>query len=160
MGKSSRDLFSGLIQEGFRDLTVFGSMILYMAAVLLFILLRMLDLALGMLYSVAVLLAVAVAVRLIYFKKRPEDRGKKVEYDSIIYRIDRSSFPSVHSARAAILAVALFMVTELNSVRALGVLLAAGAVLSRVVLKKHSIEDAVAGALIGTAIGLFFFRWI
>src|SRR3989344_5773924 len=64
--------------------------------------------AYNLITSLVVVTIIVAVVRLSYFKPRPGQKPRK--YDSIYGRIDNSSFPSIHSARAVMLSFALYSV--------------------------------------------------
>jgi undecaprenyl-diphosphatase len=99
------------------------------------------ELAAGLVLSYVVI----IVIRLLY----PKDRPIKKDYKNFIEKIDVSSFPSMHSCRAAML---FFLISYNFRNFLLFISLAALAILvswSRYYLKKHYLPDIVAGFLLG-----------
>lgn len=88
---------------------------------------------------------VAVLIRLVYFKERPKKRAS----NNLLRKIDASSFPSIHAARAFFFAVTI---TRNYQNPLLGSLLFIIAVLiaySRYRLHHHYAVDILGGAVLG-----------
>ncbi len=86
-------------------------------------------------------------IRVFYFKARPN----KEEYGNWFERLDSSSFPSIHAARAAF--YALFFNGVFGNVLVLALLVVLGALVcySRIRLKKHDWSDVAGGIVLGAA---------
>ena len=84
---------------------------------------------------------VVVGIRLVYFKPRPV----KQQYHNLIEKIDASSFPSWHLARALYLALILGKVMG-NLVVPIFIALLVG--YSRLYLKKHDWIDLIGGMVL------------
>jgi membrane-associated phospholipid phosphatase len=100
--------------------------------------------ALTMLAALAIAMGVVIPTRLIWRRSRPEKREAK----NLIEQIDASSFPSIHTARAAILGLALVTAPWMYLITAL---IIGGVSYSRVTLKAHDLLDVGVGALLGIA---------
>ncbi len=130
------------LDEFFRDITSLGSFALFLLVLLLFIASPLLA---PLFFGFFVTLAAAVLIRIVYFKNRP----KKEEHANFMERLDASSFPSLHAARIAFLALVL---STYFSNRYLSVIFFTLAVLvsySRVYLQKHDWWDVVGGIAVG-----------
>jgi undecaprenyl-diphosphatase len=98
--------------------------------------------------GLAIIEAICIFIKLIYFKQRP----KRQKFTNIIERIDASGFPSVHAARVAFLYLYLAWFAAIPAkIAFIAVILAVG--MSRIFLKKHYIIDVLAGY----ALGIFLF---
>jgi membrane-associated phospholipid phosphatase len=91
------------------------------------------------------IMAVSVFFKFFFFKERPN----KQEYSNWLQKIDASSFPSVHSARAGALALLLGYFHANAYLLSLFLILAVGVCYSRIFLKKHDLTDVFFGALLG-----------
>jgi len=100
--------------------------------------------ALTMLAALAIAMGIVIPIRLIWRRARPEKREAK----NIIEQIDASSFPSIHTARAAIIGLALVSAPWMYLITALIITGVAGA---RITLKAHDLLDVSIGALLGIA---------
>lgn len=130
------------------DTTSFGNLVFYLFLTLFAWLIGKVLLAQRLVICLVISYIVVIVVRSIYHKDRP----KKEPYDGYFERIYASSFPSLHSMRAAVLIV-LFGI-EFSSWFA-WLLFSAVAILilsSRYFLKKHHLSDIVAGFMIGLII--------
>ncbi len=90
-----------IIPNIFRDLTALGGATFYALLVLLVLLLGEYRLALLLILGFLLTMIIVIGIRLFYFKPRPQ----KQEYHTFLERIDASSYPSWHTARAFFLAL-------------------------------------------------------
>jgi len=101
--------------------------------------------------------AVAVIIRLVYFKERP----KKRPTTTLLKRIDASSFPSVHAARAFFFAMAI---TRFYQEPTLGIILFILAIIvafSRYRLHEHYASEVIGGVILGIVISYIVeINWI
>ena len=100
--------------------------------------------ALSMFVALALSMAIVIPVRLVWRRARPDKRKAK----NLLEQIDASSFPSIHTARAAILGLAIVSAPWMYAITALIVL---GVASARVRLKAHDLLDVSIGALLGIA---------
>ena len=104
---------------------------------------------LGVQLLVGLVLAYVVTsiIRLIYFRRRPDNE----QYHNVIGKIDASSFPSLHAMRAGVLAAILsFWFSQLAIIF---VLCAIAVAASRVATRRHYVSDVVVGLILGAVIG-------
>lgn len=147
--KMTREIYSVIL----KDLGGYGGFPFYAAMILLFVLLRDFEFVYRLIVSLVAVSASVAILRLAYFKPRP---GQKKKSYSIFYeRIDNSSFPSVHTARAVMISIALF--TKAPVLLPLLVLMMIIVCASRLHFKRHYLVDVVAGLVIGLILGLVFF---
>ncbi|MBI4018648.1 MAG: phosphatase PAP2 family protein [Candidatus Aenigmarchaeota archaeon] len=111
-------------------------------------------LAFRMLMALGILFSIVYSVKFLYFKRRPDVH--KNHFPTLLERLENSSFPSVHAARATLLYMAFFFGKD-YIMSAVGLLLLASVAASRVALKRHYLSDVGAGILIGVAIGYWAF---
>jgi len=135
-----------IIKEIMEQITSFGGIVFYGILSLWFLYLSEFKLFFVLLLGVLIIYAVTIIIRSLYFKNRP----KKEKYKNFIEKLNASSFPSVHSARAIFLLL-FFSVYIINSL--IGFLfifaIAMTLVYSRIYLKKHYPTDVFAGAILG-----------
>ncbi len=89
-------------------------------------------------------------IRLIYRKERPIPQ----KYESLVEKIDTSSFPSLHSVRAIIFFIISVMNSQSLTAYFIFSIYALGILWSRHYLQRHDWIDIFGGALIGLFIGL------
>ncbi len=133
------------IVSDFRDITALGSYSLLIPLIIFVFLAGIKTLALQLLIGFVLTYAIAFIIRIFYFKDRPA----KEKYNSMLSKIDSSSFPSVHSARAILYAVLISNYFNNYILYIFLVVLALIVSYSRVYLKKHYWIDVVAGWIIG-----------
>jgi len=135
------------IKEAIKDYTALGGISLYALFIVIFvasgsyIMAGRLAIALGLIY------ALVIIIRLVYFKERP----KKRKYKNIIEKVDASSFPSMHTARAAALALILGSETTLPIFIIL-IITALGVGIARILMKRHDWIDVSFGFILGLAV--------
>ncbi|HLC32652.1 MAG TPA: phosphatase PAP2 family protein [Candidatus Nanoarchaeia archaeon] len=102
-------------------------------------------------------LGLTTLIRAIYFHDRPI----KETYNNFIRKIHASSFPSLHTMRASLVATVLGMSIQNYPLFALFLVTAAGVGYSRVRSKRHFIKDVVVGYILGVLIGLasYYVAW-
>ena len=136
-------------QEIWQDLKGIGGVPLYLVVTLLALTFDKVTLFVQLVIGLILAFAVTAIIRFVYFKERPI----KQEYRTMIERIDASSFPSLHTGRAAVLGTLLILhVQNLWGGVIIG-LAALGVAAARVSLKRHFVWDVIFGLLIGVVIG-------
>lgn len=149
--------YANLLQGLARDVTALGSSPFYGYLCLLFLVFQPARCA-ELLLAFALLMGICYAIKACWFRPRP-DHVEGVEHQNVLEQVDASSFPSAHSARGAALFWILMPLVEQAAVVAV---LALGALMvgaSRVVLRRHSGVDVLAGLVIGSASALVV-RWL
>ena len=136
------------LREAIEDFTSLGGLALYLLLALLHFLMGYNTVGYALLSSLIMLYVIIIVIRLFYYRNRPVKR----EYHNIVERIDASSFPSMHSARASSLAIILGS-TAIIHVAIILWIVAVGVGIARIILKKHDIIDVIAGLLLGAIIG-------
>jgi membrane-associated phospholipid phosphatase len=134
-----------ILDQIFHDITALGSLVF--AGLLFLVLLILQDFAnaIDLFIGMVITFAVVILVRSFYFKNRP----RKQEHHNYVQKIDASSFPSLHAARAMFLALFFIkffsntVMTILLSIMALLVMY------SRIYRRKHDIIDIIGGAILG-----------
>lgn len=135
-----------IINLAFKELTFFGGLSFYAFLIVLFALLSHQDYSTKLLFGLFLIYFITLIIRTIYFKPRP----KRVEYNNFIEKLNASSFPSVHSARATFLTLFTLLFFSLNSLYTSILLVLWLLVLaSRIYLKKHDLFDVFGGFLLG-----------
>src|SRR3989338_8783115 len=133
-----------LREELWRDAGALGGFPLYL---LVFLLAVIYDTSLAIQLFIGGLLSLFLTtlIRIVYFKDRPV----KETYNNFIRKIHASTFPSLHTMRASLMATIL---TAWMPNVILGIVLflsAAGVGYSRVKFKRHFVKDVVSGYVIG-----------
>ncbi len=142
------DRYENLIQGLARDVTALGSSPFYGYLWLLFLALDP-RVSVELFAAFALLMGISYAIKALWFKPRP-DHVEGLVHDNVLEKVDASSFPSAHSARAAAIAWILLSAYPGRSPFGLVVLLGALATgATRVVLRRHSVLDVLGGFAIG-----------
>lgn len=128
-----------------RDVTALGGFVFFGLTLLLMAVLGEWPFFFKLFVGLIIIAAIGIGTRLIYFKERP----KKQNHKNAIEKVDASSFPSVHSARATFLA--LIFGVFFNKTEVTIALMAVGlaVIYSRIYLRKHDWKDALGGAVLG-----------
>jgi membrane-associated phospholipid phosphatase len=136
-----------------RDTTAMGGLAIYLVVAVIFFLLGNLKVAAQLIIVLILLYAIIALIRTIFFKKRP-DRQK---YSGFFTKIDASSFPSMHSARSAALAIILAMVFPQNTIRIFLIIAVLAVAYTRIRLKRHYTADVIGGLILGAIVAWLTF---
>ena len=134
-------------QQFWKNITKLGNVYSVLPLALIFLLWERV-LGVKLLVGLIGIYTVAVIIRLVYFKERP----KKRPTTTLLKRIDASSFPSIHAARAFFFAMTI---TRFYQEPKLGVILFMLAIMvsfSRYRLHEHYASDVIGGVILGIAI--------
>jgi len=132
------------------DISALGALPFFLITMPILYLIGQKIFALQLLLGIFLSHVITELIRLIYYKDRPQPR----KHNSLLERIDASSFPSLHSVRAMVFFV--ISVFNLRSTIAIIILMIYlfSIFFSRHYLKKHFFIDIFIGAIIGLCIGL------
>jgi len=136
--------------KGLAGVPVFGVLIV------LSFLLNKFELAKELFVGLIAAHILTILIRALYFRRRPD----KERYRTFIEKIDASSFPSLHSMRAGVLAAVLGVYFVNFWPVLLFILCAVAVAFSRVLSKRHYASDAVVGLILGFLIGWLAARFI
>lgn len=139
--KKLKDLF-------FEEVTAYGGALLYIFTVILALITKNLDLILPLLAGLGLLYLSAIIIRIFYFKQRPEKR----KYKTYIGKIDASSFPSLHSARALFFTFVMNDFFQNIYIFYFLIFLTIVVGYSRIYLNKHYLSDVFGGYIFGAII--------
>lgn len=106
----------------------------------------MVDLFLQIFVAMVAIHVVTVIVRTFYFKDRP----KKMKHSNYFQKIDASSFPSLHSARAGVYATSYLAVPKLA---VLLTIFSLAICYTRIYRKSHDHWDVLGGLVLGVVVG-------
>lgn len=137
-------------EENIRDISSLGGNPVYVAVAVLFWLFGYPQVAYQLAAGLALCYLTTTILRIAFFRQRP----KKQQFRNVLEKIDASSFPSLHSMRAAVLSTAIAMFFSQPAVWLLAAVTAASVAATRVMLMRHHRTDAIAGLIIGAAIAL------
>ena len=134
-----------LVHILWRDITALGGTFFYIFITLLVGVIGKTEVLQKLALSFIITMIVIVGIRTFYFKPRPA----KQSYHNYIERLDASSFPSWHTARAIILA--LFVGKSIQSLPVIIFLIAIALLVgySRIYLRKHDYGDVLGGMVLG-----------
>jgi len=131
-------------QQFWKNITRLGNISSVLPIALVFLLWERV-LGVKLLLGLIFIYAVAVIIRLVYFKERP----KKRPIHTLYQKVDASSFPSVHAARAFFFAMTI---ARFYQEPALGIILLTLAIMvsfSRYQLREHYASDVIGGVIVG-----------
>jgi len=132
-----------------KDIAALGGIPIYLVVTGLFVLLGHLEQAYQLVLGILVLYAIAIPVRMTWFKDRPK---KEMRGSDFISRFNANSLISLHAARSLIIAFVLASFFEyqiyLTIFFAALVLLVSAA---RMMMHRHRWEDITTGLLVGLA---------
>jgi len=139
-----------LIDTWMRDMTSFGGLSVIGLIFLFLLALDKMTIALEFLLAVVLSQVIIFGIRFFYFRARPGRTRRK--FKNLYERLDESSFPSIHAARAGIIAIVLaqglpFLAKILLWITATLICF------SRYYLKRHHATDLLVGGILGLIIG-------
>jgi membrane-associated phospholipid phosphatase len=134
--------------DAIRDITSLGSTSIVLFTLLILLVIQQYTIFTQFITGILSLYAIVIIIRCFYFKQRP----KKEEYKGWLQKMDASSFPSMHTARAW-LYVAIFSTATTPPITIALALIALAVSYSRIKLFKHFFIDVFAGALLGLIVG-------
>ena len=151
-----RQLFRMIRNELASDLSSPGSFYIYALVVVAFFVSGDYNFSLQLFIAAFSVSIATYAIKLFYYKPRPDNK-KRVKYKDIFIRLNESSFPSIHAARAAILGIAFMSRYENVAATVFAVFIIASVSISRIKLKRHYLSDVVAGIFLGLLAGYLVF---
>ncbi len=133
-----------------QDIKALGGFPVFTIAIIVAFFYGEIVLSAELLVAIVLAFALTVLIRMVSFKQRPDGQT----YDNFLTKIDASSFPSLHSMRASILAtlLALRLTNPVLIILLIVYAMAVGA--SRVWMKRHYTSDIVAGLVLGVFVSL------
>ncbi len=131
-----------------RDVGALGGLPLFVVITVYFAVVDM-DVALRLVGSLIAIMGTVYTIKFFYFKPRPTVTADT--FDTVMERLESSSFPSLHAARAALLFMAFC--TGRGMLTGFALLLVAFVGCTRLILKKHDIVDVLAGFTLGAMAG-------
>ncbi len=133
-----------ILNAGVTDLSALGGLPLFGVSIIISAFLAP-SLALQLVTAVVLSYGLTIIIRLIYYKDRP----KKRSHSNFLTSLDASSFPSLHTMRAAILAVLL---AKSELMLAVLLVFASGVGFARFKLQHHDRYDVLGGFCIGVVL--------
>jgi membrane-associated phospholipid phosphatase len=153
MDLSIRSNIKSVLDIVVKQLTELGS-ITILGIIILFACFYNFDLAIRLFIGIVSATIIATIIKALFFKERPNKQKK----NTLVEKIDASSFPSVHSSRIAILGFWLCMystgVLEAVFISVVCFLVAC----SRVYLKKHYWIDVLGGVVLAVIINFIIYK--
>ncbi len=128
-----------------KEITALGSLVFYSLLLLFFLTIQDFLMFQVLLVGGIITFIVTVLIRSFYFKDRPN----KQDHKNWIERLDASSFPSLHAARATFLALVFMFKFQHLYTSIFFILVALLIMISRAYLKKHDWIDLSLGAFLG-----------
>ena len=137
-----------IVDEVLSSVTAFGTPVFY-GFVLIVVTRFDSAIAIRLFGGLLVVELIGAGIKLLFPIERPLARHRP----GLLGRYDGASFPSIHSARAAFLAISASLVWPDPLIIVLTILLAIGVGTSRVHLRHHRWIDVCAGFALGAAVG-------
>jgi membrane-associated phospholipid phosphatase len=147
--KTLKEIYSVIL----KDTSAYGGFPFYGLMILAFVLVGAYGFALNLFLSLVVVTLIVAVARLAYFRPRPGQPRRK--YKTLYERIDNSSFPSIHAARAVMISIMFYRIMPV--MLPILVLLVVAVLLSRIHFKRHDWKDLAAGIVIGLILSYAFF---
>ena len=138
-------LLKKIVEKFFEQITALGGIVSITLILIFFLINSYYEKALVLFFGIIITYLVSIIIRLIYFKQRPQ----KIPYNNIVEKINASSFPSIHSARAIFLFIFLSNILTSQYNKSVLAIIALLICYSRIHLKKHFTIDVIAGAILG-----------
>lgn len=135
-----------ILKKTLEELTFLGGILFYILFLVFLFIFGKQESFPQLLLSLLIIYFLTFTIRIFYFKPRP----KKIKHKNFLQKLDASSFPSVHAARATVIFVFLlisylppvFYILFFSSLYFL-------VLYSRTYLLKHDAIDLLGGVLIG-----------
>jgi len=145
-----------LIKKLIEDISALGALPFYLFLSLFFLVINQSKLFIWFISGLFFAYLGTILIRITYHKDRPI----KAKYKNLIEKIDASSFPSLHSWRATM--IAFFLITIYNNpyLNTFIILFAFSIYFSRYYLKKHYILDIIFGIIFGLMESLIIISFI
>lgn len=151
-----KDSYLAMEKIVFKQITDLGGLIPYCIFLIMFLILGYNDIFWRLLISIISIMVIAVAIKISYFKRRP---NKQKRTGNIVEKIDASSFPSIHAMRTLSLVFWLSIFFDnlvlTSYISIIGLLV----IYSRIYLRKHYWSDVIFGMLFSLIINLAIW-WI
>lgn len=142
-----------LANKFFRAITLFGSSFFYLFIIVFLVRINA-QLGIKTLMAFTLVELVTGILKLIYPKNRPTHNNKRT---TLLDKYEAGSFPSIHSARAAVLAVLGYYLFSPDPIILIFILtMTLTIAYSRIYLKRHFLIDVLAGLTLGFVIGNLF----
>ncbi len=141
--------------EALQDVKGLGGLPLFIVAILVAFVLGEFALSYQLAVGLVLAYALTAVIRALYFRQRPV----RQKFQTWWQKIDASSFPSLHSMRASVLATLLALYFNNLLLSVLFIACAVVVASSRVLLKRHFVRDVVAGLLLGIVVA-FVSVWL
>ena len=145
-----------MLDDVTKDVTALGGLPIFLIVTIVLFIFKYETLAKQLFAALIVCYSLTAVIRFFYFKSRP----KQEVYRNIIEKIDASSFPSLHSMRATILAVLLSAEFSNMALIILFSVSAFSVYLTRILLRRHYFIDVVCGAVFGVVISFILIYFI
>ena len=128
-----------------RDVTSLASLSVFFLLLLLLLSLQQFSLFFQLFFGLIFTYAIVIIIRTLYYRDRPN----KQEYKNWVERMDASSFPSLHTARAFFLALMLSHFFNQKYATIFFIFLACLISGTRIYMKKHDWIDVLGGVVLG-----------
>jgi len=132
----------------FKFLSFFGTPYFYIILFLILIFFNS-PLTIKLVTGILITEAICWMIKIIYKKQRPKPRKIKNFYQ----KLDANSFPSIHTARIALIVATTNILFFDYLLFLLSISLLIGVGFSRIYLKEHYLIDVITGGIIGLIIG-------
>jgi membrane-associated phospholipid phosphatase len=136
----------------FKQITELGSLTIILIAIIFSYFFNE-ALAMQLFIGIVFVTVISFSIKAIFFRERP----KKQPTNTLVERLDASSFPSIHSARITILMFWLIAYSTDMILKVLLLLIGLTVAYSRVYLKKHYFVDVLGGFILAMIVNILIF---
>ena len=145
--------FETVKKEFLKDISSLGGLGFFLLTIIFTYLIGETIFTIKLILSLGIIFIVVYSIKIFYVKPRPETEIKKSF--SFLEKLNKSSFPSLHTARISLLSTSVYSMN--NNLIYFSVLILLIVCYSRVYLKKHFFEDVIAGVILGLLVGYYIF---
>lgn len=145
--------FKKLVKMFFEQITELGSITIILTLIFITYFFEK-TLSIKLFIGIIIITIIAMIIKALFFKARP----KKQKTNTLIERLDASSFPSIHSARITFLTFLCVIYVDNIILKAFLIIIGILVAYSRIYLKKHYLSDVIAGIILGLiiSIGIYY----
>ncbi len=136
------------MEEVIQDTKGLAGLPLFCVLIVVSFLLGQIVLSAQLVVGLILAIGLTVLIRTFFFEQRPV----KQKFNNYLTKIDASSFPSLHSIRAGVLATLLILHVQNLWLGMLFAFCALAVAAARVIQKRHFIHDVIAGLMFGVII--------
>jgi membrane-associated phospholipid phosphatase len=144
--------FRNVLDIFFKQITELGSLTIVLIAILFTYFFDSI-LAVQLFIGVASVTLISFLIKALFFHARP----KKQAMNTLVERLDASSFPSIHSARITVLVFWLIIISTDVVLKIILAIIGLTVAYSRIYLQKHYFVDVIGGIILAMIANLLIY---